>query len=370
MSKRKSSLVLGLLITSLLSLNARAQYGSAEADNTILTDKTCSGHIGDLNCYRDIINTKAHELNVRDGFVVESDLQLNSINKSVYQGQRIIIDTHDRESCSEVKKILLKTEFHKTRQSVDLSELCNTDLKNQNDRYRSVTLMWETQEEYLTPLKLDFFKNTEKNVLTDTRNLTYLMVATMGLLWMGPESISKWNKEEIREKGFFNKWKENVSNPPVMDHDAPLVNYVGHPVSGAAYYMIARTNAYSAMQSFGYSVVMSTFFWEYGFEAFAEKPSIQDLIITPVIGSLMGELFYNTYSDIKNNNGEALGSKQLGSVMMFILNPAGELSDSINRAMNKRFIQESTGNLVTRSGQDPVTSLPYSYIGVNLEFKF
>ena len=84
----------------------------------------------------------------------------------------------------------------------------------------------------------------------------------------------------------------------------------------------------------------------------------------------MGELFYNTYSDIKNNKGEMLGSKQLGSVMMFILNPAGELSDSINKAMSQRLIQESTGNLVMRSGRDPVTSLPYSYIGVNLEFKF
>lgn len=368
MSKRKSGLVLGLFITGLLSLNARAQYGSAH--HTVLTNKNCSGQIGDLNCYRGIITKKAHELNVRDGFVIESDLEVNSINRSIYQGQKIIIDTHDRESCSEVKKTLLETEFQKTRQSVDLRELCNTDLKNRNDRYRSVTLMWETQEEYLTPLKLDFLKNTGKSVLTDTRNLTYLMVATMGLLWIGPESVSNWNKDEIREKGFFNKWKENVSNPPVMDHDAPLVNYVGHPVSGSAYYMIARTNGYSAMQSFGYSVVMSTFFWEYGFEAFAEKPSIQDLIITPVIGSLMGELLFNAYSDIKNNQGELLGSKQLGSVMMFILNPAGELSDSINKAMNKRFVQESTGNLVMRSGRDPVTRLPYSYIGVNLEFKF
>ncbi len=370
MKRTKTGLLVFLLSTNFLALNAVAQYSSKS--NTVLTNKNCSGRISDLNCYSEVIKKTAHEMNVRDHFVAptESDVQLNSLNKSVFEGQKIIIDTFDRESCSEVQKTLQEAQFSRTRQSGDMSELCNTDLKNKDDRYRAVTLMWETQEEYLTPLKMDFLKNTEKSVLTDTRNLTYLMAATMGLLWVAPESVSMWNKAEIRERGFFNKWSENVSSAPVMDKDAPTVNYVGHPLSGAAYYMIARTQGLSALQSFGYSVVMSTFFWEYGFEAFAEKPSIQDLIVTPVIGSLMGEVFYNAYKNIKENGGEVLGSKNIGAVMMFILNPAGELSNSINRALNKKLIQDSTGNLVMRSGRDPITNLPYTYIGVNLEFKF
>lgn len=230
-----------LLAATLLSVIAKAQYASS---NTVLTQKNCSGHISDLNCYQGIINKKAHELNVRDGFITpqDNDIDTDSINKAIYQGRQLIIDTFDRESCYSVQKTLETVQFSKARQSADLSQLCNTDLGNQADRYHSITLMWETEEEFLTPIKTDFFKSTEKSLLTDTRNLTYLMVATMGLLWVSPESVSNWNKEEIREKGFFSKWKQNVSNPPVMDKDAAMINFVGHPISGAAYYTIARSN--------------------------------------------------------------------------------------------------------------------------------
>ncbi|WP_203249645.1 MULTISPECIES: DUF3943 domain-containing protein [Cysteiniphilum] len=64
--------------------------------------------------------------------------------------------------------------------------------------------------------------------------------------------------------------------------------YIGHPYAGAIYYMAARDSGFGEFESFLYSAFISTFFWEYGVEAFAEVPSIQDLIVTPVDGWLLG----------------------------------------------------------------------------------
>ncbi|MFZ2890098.1 DUF3943 domain-containing protein, partial [Sulfuricurvum sp.] len=52
---------------------------------------------------------------------------------------------------------------------------------------------------------------------------------------------------------------------------------------------MARNDGLSIGESAAFSTLMSTFFWEYGYEAFAEVPSIQDLIFTPLVGSLFGE---------------------------------------------------------------------------------
>ena len=72
---------------------------------------------------------------------------------------------------------------------------------------------------------------------------------------------------------------------------------------------------------------------EYGFEALIEKPSIQDLIITPIIGSIMGEIFYQWSQKIKQNNGQVLGSNRMGSVMLFILSPGVAISKKINQIL-------------------------------------
>ncbi len=87
---------------------------------------------------------------------------------------------------------------------------------------------------------------------------------------------------------------------PRVDEDGVVLNYVMHPYFGAIYYMTARSSGFKAVESFMYSALMSTFFWEYGVEAFAEKPSTQDLILTPVLGSVMRE----GYLLCKKNYGE------------------------------------------------------------------
>ena len=153
-------------------------------------------------------------------------------------------------------------------------------------------------------------------------------VIAFGVLWAMPESVTNWDKEEIKEKGILWKWKENVKAGPVWDKDNWVLNWITHPYSGGIYYMTARSSGFTVLESFGYSAIMSTFFWEYGIEAFAEVPSIQDLVITPVFGAAVGEGFFYAKKSILRNDRKVLKSKFLGYTTLFLIDPFNTILDS------------------------------------------
>lgn len=152
-------------------------------------------------------------------------------------------------------------------------------------------------------------------------------VIAFGVLWVMPESVTNWDKEEMREKGILWKWKENVKAGPVWDEDDWVLNWITHPYCGGIYYMTARSSGFTVMESFGYSAIMSTFFWEYGIEAFAEVPSIQDLVITPVIGSMVGEGFFYAKKSIIKHDKKVLQSRFLGITTLFFMDPFNTILD-------------------------------------------
>ena len=152
-------------------------------------------------------------------------------------------------------------------------------------------------------------------------------VVAFGALWIMPESVTNWDKEEIKEKGILWKWKENVKAGPVWDEDNWVLNWITHPYFGGVYYMTARSSGFTILESFGYSALMSTFFWEYGIEAFAEIPSIQDLIITPVVGSAIGEGFFYAKKSILRHDKKVLNSKFLGITTLFLIDPFNTILD-------------------------------------------
>jgi hypothetical protein len=152
-------------------------------------------------------------------------------------------------------------------------------------------------------------------------------VIAFGVLWVMPESVTNWDKEEMKEKGIFWKWKENVKAGPVWDEDDWVLNWITHPYCGGIYYMTARSSGFNVWESFGYSAIMSTFFWEYGIEAFAEVPSIQDLIITPVLGSVVGEGFFLAKKSILKHDKKVLKSKALGITTLFLMDPFNTILD-------------------------------------------
>lgn len=152
-------------------------------------------------------------------------------------------------------------------------------------------------------------------------------VIAFGVLWALPESVSNWDKQEIKEKGILWKWKENVKAGPVWDNDDWVLNYITHPYSGGVYYMTARSSGFNIFESFLYSAFMSTCFWEYGIEAFAEIPSKQDLIVTPVLGSVVGEGFFYAKKSILRHDHRVLKSRFLGYTSLFLMDPFNTILD-------------------------------------------
>ncbi len=148
---------------------------------------------------------------------------------------------------------------------------------------------------------------------------------TLGILQMLPENTTGWSTAELRKTPFFQRWTTNVKKGPVWDHDLAIFNYVLHPYAGAAYYMGARSQGCNIFYSFLYSAGISTIFWEYGIEAFMEIPSIQDLIITPVAGSIIGEGFYLLKRNIVSNDYRLFGSRFLGNVVSYLIDPVNEV---------------------------------------------
>jgi hypothetical protein len=142
-----------------------------------------------------------------------------------------------------------------------------------------------------------------------------------------PESITNWNTEKLQEQSLYERWDEHISTTPVWDNDDWVINYIGHPVSGAFYYTMARNDGMSIGESAAFSALMSTFFWEYGYEAFAEVPSIQDLIVTPLFGSIFGEGMFMLEKKLDQRGGVVFGSTTLGNIGYFLLDPMGSIAD-------------------------------------------
>jgi opacity protein-like surface antigen len=193
------------------------------------------------------------------------------------------------------------------------------------------------------PYQLSIFTNKngedKERLWSQTKSIFGYGFGIIGLIYLLPEDVSNWDKEE----GVFNKWTDNVKAGPVWDRDTMALNYIGHPFFGGAYYQIARKSGYRQWDAFVYSAVMSTFYWEYGVEAFAETPSIQDLVITPVLGWAYGEWAFNTEMEIRKGGNTVLGSSMLGSTALFFLDPVDYMSAGLNNMFGRELIRSGTG---------------------------
>lgn len=149
--------------------------------------------------------------------------------------------------------------------------------------------------------------------------------ATLLILEALPEDATQWSKAEQGNYNMWQRYRMHFRKGPVWDKDKFIFNGVLHPYGGAAYYMSARSCGFNIWGSFIYSFAISSLFWEYGVECFNEIPSVQDLVITPVVGSIVGEGFYFAKRAILKNNYRILGSKALGYIVAFFLDPVNEL---------------------------------------------
>ncbi|WP_028113766.1 DUF3943 domain-containing protein [Ferrimonas kyonanensis] len=175
---------------------------------------------------------------------------------------------------------------------------------------------------------------------SQTKSLAWYGVGVAGVIALLPEDISNWDKDNAKP---FSKWWDNVSQGPVWDRDNWQINYVGHTYFGGVYYQVARKSGYRQWDAFMYSFLMSTFYWEYGLEAFAEVPSIQDIVVTPVLGWVYGEWAFQTEQAIWAQGGKVWGSQTLGDTALFFLDPVDALGRGINSLFERQVIKAGTG---------------------------
>ncbi|SQB99078.1 Ubiquitin-protein ligase [Helicobacter fennelliae] len=154
-----------------------------------------------------------------------------------------------------------------------------------------------------------------------------LLVSIIGLYLM-PESVTNWDRSRFG----FGAWAQDVQVGPVLDRDNFILNGISHPYFGAVYYMQPRIAGYSWAESTLFSFIVSTIFWEYGIEAFVEIPSWQDLIYTPAIGSIFGEIFYQTTKYIQNTDYKLFGSRILGYIVVALMDPIGVIMRDLGLA--------------------------------------
>ena len=156
----------------------------------------------------------------------------------------------------------------------------------------------------------------------------------VGILAIMPNSVTNWTDDDKTFGGAIDRWKENVKEGPQVDSDDGFLNWVAHPWMGGGYYVMARKCGMTKWESFGYSLFASTILWEYGVEAIAEEPSKQDLWITPILGSMLGELALREEARVKRNGRRIWGSRTLGDIWLWLLNPFWRVTSSMARDLN------------------------------------
>lgn len=200
-------------------------------------------------------------------------------------------------------------------------------------------------------------------VWRDTGILFGSQIAAAGIIYLMPESFSGWSDEQKRD--VFKKYGNNVGHPS-MDEDKFYINYLLHPYWGATYYIRGRERGLDKVPAFVYSALISAMY-EFGVESFFENPSIQDLIVTPVAGSLLGAFIFEPVR-------ESIKRKQVlrwyHDAVLIVTDPVGVLSS----AVEKLFGIKSTVRLQYSAPQlqkpslGSATEAKNHRIGISLQF--
>ena len=142
----------------------------------------------------------------------------------------------------------------------------------------------------------------------------------VSLCFLFSSSMEKTNWEYEFGDDLFKHAGENLKTAwtrlPVWDNDPFVTNYLQHPYAGSFYYNLVRSRGGTPGASFGYALIGSTVF-EFLTEAVFERPSTQDIIITPVIGSLLGEVSHQCTMQFSYN-----GFSTIEKIIVFVINPA------------------------------------------------
>lgn len=194
-------------------------------------------------------------------------------------------------------------------------------------------LTLEARGNFLTQSSYSGYRDP-KGLKNDTWSILGYQAAAIAVLYTMPEDVSKWSAEQKDNLG-LSVWWDNASNP-VWDKDPHVINYVLHPYWGASYFVRARERGYSNTESFFYTALLSSAY-EFGAESLVEKASIQDLVVTPVAGALLGGFFMRIRHSIQERE-LATGTRRMrDSWLLAFTDPIG----SANKELSKLFGPDS-----------------------------
>jgi hypothetical protein len=119
------------------------------------------------------------------------------------------------------------------------------------------------------------------------------------------------------EKPSWSKWKYRVTHAPIWsDGDHWLLNVGGHAIFGSDHYLMARNCGWSWYSS-AFFTTFGSFFWEYIREGIFERPSLIDLVTTPILGTMLGEARYRLFRLVRKH----WDHRWYGKVLLAILDP-------------------------------------------------
>ena len=148
----------------------------------------------------------------------------------------------------------------------------------------------------------------------------------MAVLIMMPKEVTKWPPNWAQDA--FSNIKRSFTTAPVWDKDEWKINYIGHTVAGSYYYNSLRSQHATRFQSFLFTTVQSVI-WEYIIEGVAERPSTQDLFITPIGGYVLGETTHQITMTMRKN-----GFNFFEKVFVLIFNPMFVLNNGFGPKFN------------------------------------
>lgn len=131
-----------------------------------------------------------------------------------------------------------------------------------------------------------------------------------------------------RTQYFGAHYKEAFTKLPIFDSHRPAfewdgdpwtINVIGHGLFGSELYLRARMCRLHWYGSLVFAATGSTL-WEYAFEGNGVRPSVEDLIYTPLAGFALGEGRYALW-----NVAGGIQSKVLRHVTRAVVDPFGEL---------------------------------------------
>lgn len=117
--------------------------------------------------------------------------------------------------------------------------------------------------------------------------------------------------------------QQNLESQWVWDQDSFAVNHLGHPYQGSVYYSAARSSGNSFTESFAITA-LSSLQWELFMET--ETPSWNDLLVTSITGSALGEMLYRLSYQVRSSSDE-MGAGRTAAA--FLLSPGSSLNSAL-----------------------------------------